>query len=389
MSHDPSTERTPTPPLEPTPATRPAAAPAAPSDTEIAFHDRRPGPGRLRVGLVSGAAVALAVGAVATAFAAAPPTTSGTGSGAGPATTTSWTAPVLLDGAIDGGVEGFDHGRFGGPGGFRDITISAIDGSSLALETTDGWTRTVVVTEDVELTKGGQPIEVSELAVGDEIRLRQEIAEDGTVTIAGIEVVVPSVAGEVSERTDSGFSVTTRDGSVWTITVTGDTVYRYGAADGTPADIEDGDLVHVQGTSTGDNALSATSVTVEGDHAIGTVTATTADTITIEERDGDSAVVHVDEETAYRINGTDDGTLADIAVGDVVAASGRERDDGSIDAAAVLEGGHGVGPGLGAPGRHGGHGEPGFGPHTAPDDSGGDTDGGSDGDAEGSSTDAG
>ena len=53
----------------------------------------------------------------------------------------------------------------------------------------------------------------------------------------------------------------------------------------------------------------------------------------------------------YRIRTDDDteATLADIAVGDVVGAAGRERSDGSLDAAVVAEGrvGHGEFPGRG------------------------------------------
>ena len=46
---------------------------------------------------------------------------------------------------------------------------------------------------------------------------------DGTYTVDRIAVVVPSVRGTVSDVTSSGFKVTTRDGSVWTIAVNGST----------------------------------------------------------------------------------------------------------------------------------------------------------------------
>jgi hypothetical protein len=349
MTHDPISERDDAPPPEP------ATQPVQPMTT--------PGPSRLRVGLVSGAALALAVGVVATSFAATPANPAASTAGTGTvdlATTTAWLAPAAVSGGIDGGSGTFDHGRFGGQGGFRDITISAISGSSLSLATSDGWTRTVAVTDDMSLTKGGQAIELSDLAVGDEIRLLQERADDGTVTVTGIVVVVPSVVGEVSALTATSFKVTGRDGAVWTITLTGDTVYRYGATDGTLADIANGDGVLVLGTSTGDNALTATSVAVRGDRAMGTVTATTASSITIEARDGTSVTIHVDGDTVYRVAGDTAGTLADIAVDDVIVAVGRERSDGSIDAAVVMDGVRGNGPGLG--GGRGGHGGPGFGP---------------------------
>ncbi len=343
-------------PLQPAQGATPLQPDKGPS------RNRTGGISRLRVGIVSGAAVALAVGAVATGFAASPPVASVASTGS--ATTSAWIAPAALDGAAVDGAGGFDHGRFGGPGGFRDITITAISGSSLSLATADGWTRTVAVTDAVTLTKGGQAITLSGLAVGDEIRLLQARADDGTFTVTGIEVVVPRVAGTVSELSSSGFKVTGRDGAVWTIAVTSDTTYRYGAADGTAADVANGDMVLVLGTSTGDNALTATSVTVPGDRAAGTVTATTSSSITMTDRSGTSITIHVDADTIYRTAGATTATLADIAVGDVIGVSGRARSDGSIDAAAVMEGRGsrgelGEGPGFGG---RGGRGGPGFGP---------------------------
>ena len=167
--------------------------------------------------------------------------------------------------------------------GFREITISAISGSNVTLTTDDGWTRTVAITDDVELTKGGQDIAVSDLAVGDQVRFAQTRNDDGTYTVTAVAVVVPHVSGTVSELSDSGFKVTTRDGSVWTITTDGSTTYQYGAADGTRADLANGAVVLVQGESTGDNALRALGVRVAADRVVGTVTATTADTITVDQ----------------------------------------------------------------------------------------------------------
>ena len=53
-------------------------------------------------------------------------------------------------------------GDVGGPGIGRlgGVEITAIDGSDLVLETVDGWTRTITVTDDTEITKGGDPIEL-------------------------------------------------------------------------------------------------------------------------------------------------------------------------------------------------------------------------------------
>jgi hypothetical protein len=284
----------------------------------------------MRVAAVAGAAVALAVGVVATSLAATPaPSASGSTSGLDP-------VPFL---ALDPGVdEGFDlDHRFGGRG-FREITIKAISGSNVTLATDDGWTRTIAVTDAVELTKGGQAIQLSGLAVGDQVRFSQTRNADGTYTVEAIAVVVPSVRGTVSDVSASGFKVTTRDGSVWTIAINGTTTYRYGTGAGTLADVTNGTVALVQGTKTGDNALTALSVRVAADRAVGTVTAKTANSITIRTRDGSSVTIHVDADTTFRVAGKDTATLADVTVDMGIGVSGRKRADGSIDADAVVAG---------------------------------------------------
>lgn len=346
-------------------------APAATTDA-VAFSTRNAGPGKLRAGVVAGAAVALAVGAVATSFAASPtpaPTTTA------PSTTTrnvgnmgAMMAPALVADPEIGVGDTFDHGRMSGHG-FNDITITSIDGTSVALKTADGWTRTVTVTDSVKLTKGGQEIALSDLAVGDEVRIEQTRNDDGTYTVTGLAVVVPSVQGTVSDLSSSGFKVTGRDGSVWTITVNGSTQYQFGAGDGTLTDVTNGAIVGVQGESTGDNALTALTVHVAADRVSGTVKSKTSDTIVITQRDGTTLTVHVDADTTYRVGGVDTADLGDITVDMAIGVSGRERSDGSIDADVVMAGdGHGLrgGPGDGFFG--GGPGRGGFGPGKGDDD---------------------
>jgi hypothetical protein len=303
-----------------------------PATDEVAFSTRTPGPSRLRVAIIGGAAVMLAAGAVATSLAASPtPSGSGVTGGTAPA---PFLAPA--SGLDEDGLE-LDHGRFGRHG-FREITITAINGSNVTLGTDDGWTRTIAVTGTVDLTKGGQDIALADLAVGDQVRISQTRNDDGTYTVDALAVVVPTVRGEVSDVTSSGFKVTGRDGAVWTIAVNGSTEYQFGTGDGSLADVTNGTTVVVLGTSTGDNALTALTVRVKPDRAIGTVTAKTADSITVRVRGGSSVTVHVGADTTYRVAGVEDADLADVAVDMVIGVSGRERADGSIDADAVAAG---------------------------------------------------
>jgi hypothetical protein len=319
------------------------AAVSAGAEAGVASASRSSGPGRLRVGLVAGAAVALAVGAVATSMAASPaPSTSGTPIAAPAA------AAQALDPVIDEESDDLDHR---GPGGFRDITISAISGSNVTLKTADGWTRTIAITSSVELSKGGQAIEVSDLKVGDSVRFSQTRNADGTYTVTDVVVVVPTVSGTVKDITSTGFTLTARGGSVWTIATSAATVYTFGSGTGSKADVVAGAAVRVQGESTGDNKLAALSVRVAADRTVGTVTAKTSNTITIRTRDGSTRTIHVDAGTTYRVRGVENADLGDVAVDMIVGVEGRARADGSIDADVVgagrLRGGNGDGPGKG------------------------------------------
>ncbi len=309
-----------------------------PNQDAVAFSARPTWPGRLRIGLVGGAAIALAVGVVATSLAAspAPEASDGdvppVGNGYGPAAI----APGPGD-ADD--LAPFDHGRFDDPRR-GDVTITAISGSNVTLGTDDGWRRTIAVTDAVDVTRGGQDVELAALKVGDHVRFAQTRNDDGTYTVTRLAVVVPTIRGTVGDVTSSGFKVTTRGGAVWTVAVNGSTEYRFGTGGGTLADVTNGAVVVVAGQSAGDNALTALSVRVRADQATGIVTAKTADTLTLTKRDGSTTTVHVDADTTYRVRGAAGTTdsLADVTVDMAVGVSGRARADGSIDADLVVAG---------------------------------------------------
>ena len=67
------------------------------------------------------------------------------------------------------------------------------------------------------------------------------------------------------------------------------------------------------------------------------LTATTADSITVQDAAGSTATIHVDASTTYRtVDGT--GSLADVTVGSVVRAEGVRNADGSLNASSVAVG---------------------------------------------------
>lgn len=152
-----------------------------------------------------------------------------------------------------GGRGGFGHG----PGG---ITITAISGTNISLETLDGWTRTITVDAGTAYSEDGEDIALADLAVDDEIAFRQTREDDGSFTIDAIVVIPPNAGGEVTAVSGSSITVSRRDGSTTTINVNAGTTYQVNGAAATLADVEVGMVLMAQGTENADGSLTATEV---------------------------------------------------------------------------------------------------------------------------------
>ena len=289
-SNDSPTQPVPTAPLTPlSPASTSAVpgpgpvAPITPPEPGIAFHERvTPGRGRstaTRVGVITGSALLVLVGVAAAMGASPAPSSDPTSAvGADPSASASAPAPAASTdpNAVNPNGKTPDHAwpkggptfGFGGgfPGfdvGFRDITITAIDGSSLALKTEDGWTRTITVTDSTTITKGGATIGLGDLAVGDSIRFRQEKASDGSYTVTGIVVVLPTVVGQITKIDADTITVTQLGGTTATIHVDSTTTYRLAGGSGSAGSLSDlkvGMIIVAEGTQRSDGSLDAASI---------------------------------------------------------------------------------------------------------------------------------
>jgi hypothetical protein len=302
------------------------------------YQARLKGPDRLRIGLVVGALLAIVVAATVTLGASPSPSAAPSG-GNQPGNTKpdrAGRAPFNLRDRVVGLLEGR-----GGLRGFGQITITAINGSNLSLKTDDGWTRTIAVTSATTITKGGQTIALADLKVGDALRLGQTRNPDGSFMVNRIAVVVPRVAGTVTAVTGNGFTLSKRDGTTWTVTVSSSTTYTVGTLTpkaGTKSDVKVGSEVAVQGTQGAGNTLGAISVHVRPPTVAGQVTAKSGNTITVRRGDGTTATIHVGSATTYRVRGAANGGLANITVGMGILAEGTQRPDGSLDASSVAAG---------------------------------------------------
>ncbi|HEX6867846.1 MAG TPA: DUF5666 domain-containing protein [Candidatus Limnocylindrales bacterium] len=265
----PLTPLTPMQPVTP----EPGPAPGASTPPEgAAFHERVASANArstaTRVGVITGSALLVLVGVAAAMGASPSPATNGT-SGVGADPSASAVAPAAPgasaapDTTKPNGPRP-DRGGFGFRGGIgiglHDITITAIDGSSVSVATEDGWTRTIEVTDTTTITKGGTTISVGDLAVGDEIRFRQQRADDGTYTVTAIVVVLPHVIGEITAIDGNTITVTQPGGTRATIHVDSDTTYRVNGATGSASDLKVGAVIAAEGTQRSDGSLDAATI---------------------------------------------------------------------------------------------------------------------------------
>lgn len=245
------------PPAPPAPAL-PPPAPLQRATTRVAARSG------WRVGLALVACLALVV--VAGVAMGASPAPSGASPSASPrANAKTLPAPAgraWQRGSSLGPV--FGLGPIGRPfrGAIRGATtITAVDGSSLALKTADGWTRTITVGSSTAITKGGQAITLSSLKVGDQIRFQERREGDGSYTITAIEVVLPTTAGRVTSKTSTTITIGRPDGSSQTITVDSATTYRVrGVGKASLVDVAVGMALVAQGTPGSGGSFTASSV---------------------------------------------------------------------------------------------------------------------------------
>lgn len=313
-------------------------------------------PGRRTLGVVT-LGGAIVVGALAVGIALGADGGTPARSDAAPAAVTTplgavtaWTAPDTT--ATDPSA---DHRGRGPKGGFgrSTISITAIDGTKLALVTDNGWTRTIDAA-GATVTKDGAAAAVSALQVGDRIVFRETRSDDGTYTITAIEVIQPSATGTVESVSGSTITLTARDGSSQKITVTSSTTYELAGQASTRDAVVAGVQIRATGTLGSDGTLTATSVRIAPSMVGGTVKEKSASSFTLTVRDGSTVEVRVSSATTYRVGGISSPTLADVNVGDVVMASGTKNADGTLAATVVRS--HPAGSFGGPGGRGGGNG---------------------------------
>ncbi len=216
------------------------------------------------IGLVAGIAIVASVAVIA----GTAPTGDTNTAGAAPQASSSPKAsgrpePFRLGPSI-GGLFGFGGGLPSlGASPSGGVTIASISGSSIALKTADGWTRTVTLDGSVKVTEAGRTMTAGDLKVGQAVRLQEKRNSDQTFTVTGLAIVTPSVVGQVTAKTATTITIKRFDGTTQTIDVDGSTTYRVqGAATSNLAAITIGMTIVASGPQESNGTLHA--FTVQG-----------------------------------------------------------------------------------------------------------------------------
>lgn len=150
-----------------------------------------------------------------------------------------------------------------GPGGARGGAggeVTAVGDSSLTVENRNGESITVNVTDEtvVNLVETGGQGSLSDIEVGDNVRVRGSRNDDGSVDARGIALLPDgdSVGGRVTSVDGSTITVENRDSSA-TIIVSDSTTFRNQDETLSLSDVTEDAHVRAFGDLQGDDSLSA------------------------------------------------------------------------------------------------------------------------------------
>ena len=126
-------------------------------------------------------------------------------------------------------------------------------------------------------------------------------------------------------------TATTRGGGTITITVNSSTTYDEAGASVPLSAIQAGQNISLRGSSTGTNAVTATSIAIVLPVENGVVTNISGTTVTITSFDGSTHVINLETGTRYQKAGATQ-TATDVTSGSAVTVTGPTNSDGSLNA---------------------------------------------------------
>ena len=163
--------------------------------------------------------------------------------------------------------DGGHRGKRGGGGASGEVTAVSSDTITVLNRNDESVTVSVSDNTEVYLVASQSEGSLSDIAVGDSVKIHGERNDEGTVTEASKITVSPdgdSVSGSVTAVSDSTITIEDRDGNSTTVTVTASTSYLLGKdGTGSLSDISEDSHLKVYGTTEADGSITADIVMIK------------------------------------------------------------------------------------------------------------------------------
>jgi len=187
-----------------------------------------------------GMLLAVAVGATACSSGSSPTASSVSAASSSP------TAKAKSHGARPSGASG---------------VVTAVSSNTLTIHTKSA-TSTVGLASTTKYKEGGTDVTVSDLVVGDHVKIRLA-KKSATPTAAIVIIVPPSVTGTVGALSAAGFTLSAAGGKTDTVTTSSSTVYRSGKQITSASSLHNGVRVRISGQlSPANGSISAATITI-------------------------------------------------------------------------------------------------------------------------------
>ncbi len=177
----------------------------------------------------------------------------------------------------------FDSGRFKGPNASTTTTtagptqavsvnvvlpsligtVHSVGHGQFVLVDSQGFWRTVNTSGSTSYLQSGTSASASVVVAGAQVEAAGTVDSDHTSLDAStVNVILPSVAGQVSAIAGTNIIVSGFDGSTTTVTTSGATHFTAGGKPGSIGDVKVGDVLTASGTKSSNGDLAAVTVTV-------------------------------------------------------------------------------------------------------------------------------
>jgi hypothetical protein len=201
----------------------------------------------------------------------------------------------------------------------RNLTgvVTTVSAKSLTVQQSSTVSVTLAILSTTKFFEGNKRVSASDLVTGESVSVR--LSTGAPMTAARIDIIIIKLGGIVTAVNDNAITITVARGFARTIDVSGTTTYTEAGKPATLSDVMVGFRINATGFVSADQtALDATSVAIPApSHIVGTVTAASPASLTVQQANGASATLAIDTNTTF-FEGKHGVTAAALSTGEHV-----------------------------------------------------------------------